>query len=129
MLDRGFPSNNDFSVFGNATDAHTGSPIGKRSGILHDECRICLCLEVDKIPFDGGMMGFHALNGVGIQSPTIDFVGLGRCLHGSSDQCSRPESMSHVAPWICRIGSVIGCAILSDLETGAFSCDSQVHNA
>lgn len=37
--------------------------------------------------------------------------------------------MSHVAPGVGRIGSVIACAILADLETGAFSCDSQIHNA
>jgi hypothetical protein len=63
-----------------------------------------------------GVMRLHALQSINVETTPLH-VNLSRLGHEAAfDRTSRPESVTHLAPWLLWIGAVEGCSVLAGHE-------------
>jgi hypothetical protein len=73
------------------------------------------------------MMRLHPLQSLDEHTLALQVVRLGGCLHGTFSTTASPESVEHGSPGIGRVRAIVTCAILTNLEAGRQSLDSEVN--
>lgn len=122
----GAATGDDLAVLGDATDDDGGGAVRGRGGELHQDGRVVGALVVDKVPGRGGVVGLHALEGVGEQRAALEVDGALLDRDGALGDAAGPEGVSHGAPGLGEVGAEERLAGLADLEARRGAGDLEV---